>query len=188
MRLTRCSMLRLVFPVDYPHTEDVSQFSIRNAATLRERLGLRPLTEAGGANSSRIKSVLGSQQLASRRLTTIKHRQSHGLFAVVYFPAAAATWLPPNTSRTCRPRVANRKGFCRNTCLGSRPCWFESKLFEYADINTTRISGRMLAILSDNSRPLISGMIKSVNKSSIGPPCCSATWRASGPPLAVSTV
>ena len=52
-------MLRLSLPIDDPHTEDVSQFTIRidPPAAAREAPGLSRQTEAGGANSSRSERV-----------------------------------------------------------------------------------------------------------------------------------
>lgn len=56
--------------------------------------------------------------------------------------ALALAALPrPSISVMRLPRVDSRKGFCNNTCFGSRTCSFESRLSEYPDMNSTLVSG-----------------------------------------------
>src|SRR5207249_9527087 len=49
----------------------------------------------------------------------------------------------------------------------------------YPDMNRILASGRSAAIASARVRPLIRGMITSVNRRSIRPTCCLAIWTAS---------
>jgi hypothetical protein len=47
----------------------------------------------------------------------------------------------PSTSRMHWPRTANRKGFCKRTCFGSRIWSWESRSREYPDMKMTFVSG-----------------------------------------------